>query len=416
MAGNAGVPVMAYAKLLGKDFVYYLTKSDITLGRTSDQTESLPDVQLGDSKKISRLHAKIIFNRQRGRFDLICLSKNGVYLDGRFINRYFLPAPLDSGSLVQIGETLFYFLLPFHSKGISLEGVEIVYPKVHDDQQRWTQSQLTTLSDAMLTYGFDSWKNLHKSVGSRWSLQAVKYITLKMVGSICHHMGVSDPCLRSKLSKILQESQAVGVASTPPLKILEDWKTLRDNAKSWGRRILLMYQIRTSVQTYGETAVLDGVEEIAGPLPAVWWSRRHDVDLLRGITRHGFGNCDAILKDKKLSFITTTHTPSLQNRLTSSVPSPVANPSFQNGQPISWPPNDKVGVRLREILRALKLRNAKYNRKSRRRRAHVFSNTISHSSTNSNSDSVSRKRLSLDSAPKVSLNKRPKLSIPPILS
>jgi len=94
-AGPYGVPqtpasMQAYAKLEGEDFHYYMTSLSILLGRSALPGEpSRVDVELGPARNISRQHARISYNFETQRFELIVMGKNGVYVD----NCHYGPDP-----------------------------------------------------------------------------------------------------------------------------------------------------------------------------------------------------------------------------------------------------------------------------------------------------------------------------------
>jgi len=407
---NQSGPVTAYAKLLGNSFIYYMTEPEVTLGRTctEDHKDERPTVGLGSQKVLSRIHARISYNSDRARFEIICSSKNGLYVDGRFLSCYYLPVPLDSGSLIQIGPAIFYFLLPVRATRGTLEGVEIAYPKLTPEFLQWQESDLELITTAILRHGFDSWPKLKDVFKGKRSIDAIKYLSLKLLGSVINYIGARDTNTASKLAKIFRESMPSGVAATRPLPTLQNWKALQQNCVAWGRRIELLHQIRKAVQTYGETAVLDGVQQINGPLPASWWGRKHDVDLLRAIVRHGFGNSDAIIKDPELCFqktnpnsISNNPKPNPNPTNPKPKPNPIRQQQSQSGNKttIEWPTPASVGMRLREILRAVTLRNAKYNRKSLRRMGGFQTNTDSRNKKRSYSSDNSKgsfKRVKLE--------------------
>jgi hypothetical protein len=74
-------PIRAYAKLQGESFVYYVQTLKITLGRRV-QGFSDVDVDLGPSRTISRVHARIMFDFDSRKFVLYPLGKNGVTVNG----------------------------------------------------------------------------------------------------------------------------------------------------------------------------------------------------------------------------------------------------------------------------------------------------------------------------------------------
>ncbi|ORX63802.1 hypothetical protein DL89DRAFT_210801, partial [Linderina pennispora] len=81
-------PVQAYAKLEGPDFCYYVRTLEVTLGRhpTSAHHESV-DIDLGDSKAVSRRHAKIFYNFVSQSFELQVFGKNGCLVDDEYFKR-----------------------------------------------------------------------------------------------------------------------------------------------------------------------------------------------------------------------------------------------------------------------------------------------------------------------------------------
>ena len=46
-------------------------------------------------------------------------------------------------------------------------------------------------------------------------------------------------------------------------------------------------------------------DQLIATKPVDWWNRGHDVDLLYGTYRHGFGKYDAIREDRSLNFYDT---------------------------------------------------------------------------------------------------------------
>jgi hypothetical protein len=103
--------MQAYAKLQGEDFTYYMQTLAIMIGRKATPEDEV-DVDLGRSKLISRQHVRIEYNFQRRQFELKCLGKNGIYVDGRFYTKDHESIMLETKTLIQIGEKCFYFLLP----------------------------------------------------------------------------------------------------------------------------------------------------------------------------------------------------------------------------------------------------------------------------------------------------------------
>eukprot|EP01137_Pigoraptor_chileana_P002260 Opistho-2@40847 len=153
---NAISPVLAYAKLQGEDFVYYVQTLGITIGRKTQKTDDV-DVDLGNSKQLSRRHARIEYNFTTRHFELKCLGKNGVVVDGVTVTPSAPPIPLSSRTVMHIGDVCVYFLLPV---GVVTQSVRPVRRKprialpeelaavVHDGDASAPASPTGTLSPA----------------------------------------------------------------------------------------------------------------------------------------------------------------------------------------------------------------------------------------------------------------------------
>lgn len=104
-----------YALLQGVGYNIVLTELSVTLGRGSRRDEkSLAsqhvDIHLGDDPYISRKHAHIEYDFISGYFQIKCLSKNGLELNGRPLLTQDGFVQLHSKSYVKIGSTQFRFL------------------------------------------------------------------------------------------------------------------------------------------------------------------------------------------------------------------------------------------------------------------------------------------------------------------
>jgi hypothetical protein len=113
-------PIEAFAFLKTFECEYSIQKLCITLGRSRKNTtkgkrDQLVNIELGYSKIISHMHAKLIFNFITKIWELHCFGQNGIKVDG-------IHYPRDSvlsifhGAEVQIGDSYFIFLLPGQTK------------------------------------------------------------------------------------------------------------------------------------------------------------------------------------------------------------------------------------------------------------------------------------------------------------
>ncbi|KAI8991353.1 fork head domain-containing protein [Mycotypha africana] len=103
-------PVQAYAKLEGDDLCYYVRSLHITLGRKVSNPDNV-DIPLGNTKSVSRQHARLFYNFNTHRFELTIYGKNGAFVNEQFVERG-VTVPLENKTKIQIGEMAFQFLLP----------------------------------------------------------------------------------------------------------------------------------------------------------------------------------------------------------------------------------------------------------------------------------------------------------------
>jgi hypothetical protein len=84
---GAGGDIAAYFALefLDMQYIYYLQRSSVSLGRSStlnDSGTNGADIDLGPLKNISRLHARIEYEEELGGFVLAVIGRNGAFVDG----------------------------------------------------------------------------------------------------------------------------------------------------------------------------------------------------------------------------------------------------------------------------------------------------------------------------------------------
>ncbi|KAI7895073.1 fork head domain-containing protein [Mucor mucedo] len=103
-------PVQAYAKLEGDDFCYYIRTLQVSLGRKVTNPDNV-DIPLGNTKSVSRQHARLFYNFSSQRFELKVFGKNGAFVNEQFVESG-ITVPLENKTKIQIGEMAFVFLLP----------------------------------------------------------------------------------------------------------------------------------------------------------------------------------------------------------------------------------------------------------------------------------------------------------------
>lgn len=105
--------VNSFAKLEGPFFKSFIKKLVVYLGREPN-TENFENVNeqlifIGDSQKISRRHAKIVWNQHKGEWEIEILSKNKVNINGTTLRKSDGPMTLTPKSAIKIDKFKFYF-------------------------------------------------------------------------------------------------------------------------------------------------------------------------------------------------------------------------------------------------------------------------------------------------------------------
>jgi hypothetical protein len=86
-------PVQAYAKLEFGAYSFYVQSLSVTLGRKAAQNDDV-DVHLGNSKAISRQHARVQYSFGRNGFEIVVGGRNGLFVDDIFYDQGAV-VPLD---------------------------------------------------------------------------------------------------------------------------------------------------------------------------------------------------------------------------------------------------------------------------------------------------------------------------------
>ena len=119
---NAGDTVSAFAKVAGKDWTYYVNTTEVRIGRPPDgpsKLESSPpldnddlmkiQIDLGPNKLVSRLHAEIFFDAEKGNWNLIVNGRNGAKINETTLKRG-QRLQLTSGDVIEIAGTEMMFV------------------------------------------------------------------------------------------------------------------------------------------------------------------------------------------------------------------------------------------------------------------------------------------------------------------
>lgn len=100
--------------LRGKNWTYLLRNTHIIIGRAPvGESKWLVDLDLGNSRYVSRQHALLVFNFEEQHFEIRVLSKKAkIKVDGRVYHHHDGAAVLKHHSVVSIHNISFVFVLP----------------------------------------------------------------------------------------------------------------------------------------------------------------------------------------------------------------------------------------------------------------------------------------------------------------
>mmetsp|Transcript_7893 Transcript_7893/g.10388 ORF Transcript_7893/g.10388 Transcript_7893/m.10388 type:complete len:257 (+) Transcript_7893:122-892(+) len=119
----------AYAKIWGKkrdssEINGYVTSLPTKLGRFTIENQKCQDIIcVGETKRVSRIHATIDWYPKRKSFSITCNGKNGMIVNGMYYGRGGR-AFVNSRSSIKIGQTLVQFILPGEKVDTTASNVE----------------------------------------------------------------------------------------------------------------------------------------------------------------------------------------------------------------------------------------------------------------------------------------------------
>jgi hypothetical protein len=224
---------------------------------------------------------------------------------------------------------------------------------------KWTNHEKECLRKYILIYGYNRWKIIKQNSGSVLSEKPeleLKIFANAFLKTIVEFLPQEKSELRKFLINLLDEDPEEPFI----LPKKDDWGTLiKQRAPAWGKRIQLIYRVCLIVEKFkserkknkdirrriddisnqaqniqikkdemsivSPQEVEEEIEKLKaevnktydywdnllnflpnhafyGQRPSVWWTRTHDIDLLRGTYKYGYANYQMMRNDPKLSF------------------------------------------------------------------------------------------------------------------
>lgn len=345
---STATSTVEYARLQGKAVSCVLYKPHVTIGRSTEDA----DVGLKHSSVASPVHVHIMFDSNVGHWLLYCTSHHGAYVDGLFIAYGAAPVPLYSPAFIQLGTVAFYFVLPtsacagqeppFETYGLesalyrnsrhrmmilklhnpadpntdsSTVGISGSLKSMCGDSntpvkfRKWKRGGREKFKQSLLTWGLGRWQKIWEEVNEpERTVEELQLFTLTMLRHLQRelqndHSEDAEPILRGLEMLISRISKSIGFF--PEIcsdAALSEWVTLKKYAKKWAARLVLLFNLKLTIDKYGLEHTLEGLDLPSAPKTLPVWGFKFDKDLVAGVFTHGYGNFDELLSDKKLCF------------------------------------------------------------------------------------------------------------------
>lgn len=317
---------MAYAKLQllnGKDS--YITSLTFTIGSSEDSDLCIA------CKKVNGTHCTIYYSSNQ--FYLKAHSNTLVVNSGN-ISEDDPPISLKDFTCFAIhcdyhNSHVFYFLLPvFSFPVLDPPGLAPIpdtedtipidsFPSKQVDSsimKKWSMNDRENLKKWLLTYGYGRWKKLQEVMSEADSTQKpipeLRSFATSLVRTIAENLPMEKHELKKTLINMIEDSDEDFYV--PPK--IKDWGIMaRQRAVPWGKRIYMLHRIRFLIRKFknryepaqrkwGNLLNFMSSANFYGQRPSAWWTRRHDIDLIRGTHNHGYANYTQMRNDPNLSF------------------------------------------------------------------------------------------------------------------
>lgn len=205
----------------------------------------------------------------------------------------------------------------------------------HKLSNSWTIHEKDCLRKYILIYGYGKWVVIQKNsagVLSDKSHTEMRIFANSFIRTIIELMPSEKKELKKFMKDLIDEKEGEPYVFCKR----DDWGSLiKQRAPAWGKRIQLIWRVSLLIEKFKSerkknkemrikyqitnndndlqnlNKTFDHWDNLLnflpsqafyGQRPAAWWTRTHDIDLLRGTYKHGYANYQAMRTDPKLSF------------------------------------------------------------------------------------------------------------------
>ena len=218
------------------------------------------------------------------------------------------------------------------------------YPPDNSISKKWTIHEKDSLKKYLLLYGYNRWNKIRTNSGGVLNEKSdleLKVMSNSFIRCIIKLLSTNKENNKENNKEFLLNLIEEKNKEPYVLPSIEDWGNLiKQRAPAWGKRIQLLHTICQIIEKFKseiknnkklrESLQTENLNEedkktyqskinttydywnnllnflppnaFNGQKPAVWWTRSHDIDLLRGTYKYGYANYSLMRKDNKFSF------------------------------------------------------------------------------------------------------------------
>ena len=203
------------------------------------------------------------------------------------------------------------------------------YPN-HTLQKVWTSMERETLKKYLLQFGYGRWNKIREQSQSQDKIlfsksdTEMKAFSNDFIRTLFENLDSKNELRQFLVQLIDEEPDDPFIQSTP-----KEWgDQISQRAVPWAKRLQLLYRIKVLIKQYKrerkryfelpeeehdeltkqEFESWDSLLNFLPPgvfygqRPSVWWTLRHDVDLLQGTYKYGYATYNSMRADSNLSF------------------------------------------------------------------------------------------------------------------
>ncbi len=210
------------------------------------------------------------------------------------------PVKLQSRTLIQMGESIFCFVLPAE------------YPPLPKKKRDWIKAETAALRALMMRLGYGRWDEIIRLAPGRLAertREEIVPVARRFVASCYVHTraGVEQKVLGEILREDFPDGTSPEAIESEVTSLIEDAKdACEPNEKRkyvrWARKLRLLRRLRDIHNHSSIDRLRQGKLNVFTPKPCPQWTDEDDVDLLLGTYKHGYGFVELIRADTDFGF------------------------------------------------------------------------------------------------------------------